>query len=37
MSKKITLKKGIIKTVDGLVAPELNQEIFENLMSPVYK
>jgi len=36
MSKKITLKKGIIKTVDGLVTPELNQEIFENLMSPVY-
>ena len=36
MSKKVFLKPRIIKTIDGLVEEAHVQEIYENLMSPVY-
>ena len=36
MSKKIFLKPRITKTTDNLVQEAHIQEIYENLMSPVY-
>ena len=36
MSKKVFLKPRIIKSLDGLVGEDHVQDVYENLMSPVY-